>query len=160
VPYLQVGTLQVLLFCPACMLTKCWPCIRCIQAACRQGIALLSRADTSTHRRLPEVCAQLGLPADQITSDKAPHLLLCAALLAAPSAISWAWHKAATAVMTNMASRTASARRSAAAVLTGNGSGPVGNKEDGDAQQQQHGDGSLLRMSYSTLPLVWAGTST
>lgn len=89
-------------------------------------------------------------------SDKAPHLLLCAALLAAPSALSWGWHKAAAAVMDNMDSRVAAARRSPAAVLTGGSSG-AGDKEQGDATQQHGGDGSLLRMSYSTLPLVWAG---
>lgn len=112
--------------------------------------------------RLPEVCAQLGLPAEQIMSDKGPHLLLCAALLAAPSALSWGFHKAAAAVMKGWDSWAKPARRSPAAVLTA-GSGLAGADGRGSSEdeqmggQQQGGEMSLLRLSYSSLPLVWAG---
>jgi hypothetical protein len=139
------------------------------------------------------VCAQLGLPADQILSEKGPHLLLCAALLVAPSAVSWAFHKAAAAAMDGLASRTAAARRGPAGVLTQAGlpesttaglsarpaakaaaaaaaaaqevpvtgaarGTDVGAAAEGEGQDQQQQEGLFrLRMSYSVLPLVWAG---
>jgi hypothetical protein len=106
--------------------------------------------------RLPQVCAQLGLPADQIMSDKGPHLLLCAALLAAPSAATWLFHAAATAAGHSMADRTAAARKGPAGVLTGAGSGADMAEEDSDGLSSL-GQVSFLRMSYSVLPLVWAG---
>lgn len=86
-------------------------------------------------------------------SEKGPHLLLCAALLAAPSAFSWLFHKAASAAMDGMAARTPAASKGPAALLAA-----TGNAGNADAEQQQEACGvSALRMSYSVLPLVWAG---
>lgn len=107
------------------------------------------------------MCAQLGLPVDQITSDKGPHLLLCAALLAAPSALSWGFYRAAAAVMDNLDRRAEAARHSPAAVLTAGSGLPSGRNGSSSDEQgsdlQKGGDALLLRMSYSALPLVWAG---
>lgn len=122
--------------------------------------------------RLPEVCAQLGLPADQIMSEKGPHLLLCAALLAAPSAASWAFHKAAAAVtnplMDGQAARTGvpAGAEAGGSTLARAGSVLAAHSLDemsldgvgvaGEPQDRAEGV-SLLKISYSVLPLVWAG---
>lgn len=118
--------------------------------------------------RVPEVCAQLGLPAEQIMSEKGPFLALSVALLAAPTAFTWLFHKGSSAAMQHLARKAAAAQHSAASVLTSGvqRAGPnmdvVGQGElsDADAQQQQQqtaGGVSWQRMSYSVLPLVWAG---
>lgn len=113
--------------------------------------------------RLPQVCAQLGLPADQIMSDKVPHLLLCTALLAAPSAATWLFHAAATAAGYSMADRTAAAA-TGAGVLTvpGHSTDLADSSSSSSSAVVSSMDSSLsaecwLKLSYSMLPLVWAG---
>jgi hypothetical protein len=56
-----------------------------------------------------------------------------------------------------MADRTAAARRGPAGVLTAAGSEPNTAGDDGWEVQSSLGEVSFLRMSYSVLPLVWAG---
>jgi len=121
--------------------------------------------------RLPEVCADLGFPADQLMSDKGSHLLLSAALLAAPSALTWAFHKLPGAALRQFSVQAGTTRHSAAAILTSgtaHAAGQLGPRSTPHAagqlpEEEGHGKGSmvsevsLLRMSYSVLPLVWAG---
>lgn len=94
-------------------------------------------------------------------SDRLPHVLLSAAVLAAPSAVTWLFHKASTAAMHHLTAKAATALNSPAAVLTatpGRAAAPAEHPDDaaaGGEQLQQ--DLFWLKLSYSVLPLVWAG---
>jgi len=99
---------------------------------------------------LPDICSQLGLPSEQLLSDKAPHLLLSSALLAAPSALSWAFQQAAAAAAQQLSGSAGLTRDSTAASLAS-----IAESVEGDGSKVE--GVSWLRMSYAALPLVWAG---
>jgi len=104
-------------------------------------------------------------------SEKAPHLLLCAALLAAPSALSWIFHKSAVAAMDYMgmtpsAAATAPKGHSGRMALVETAAvAPSTSTLDMPAELPRASSGGAehqegvpwLKMSYSVLPLVWAG---
>lgn len=133
--------------------------------------------------RLPELCDQLGLPADDLLTQQGPHLLLSALLLAAPGAAAWAWNKAGTAITRHFKCRAAAATANpTAAVVAGpllhnSSSSPAGESKVADsckvaalagsdlssssssslAGESRVSEISYTKLAYSMLPLVWAG---
>jgi hypothetical protein len=95
-------------------------------------------ADMMLWFRLPLLCAQFGVSAEQLTSDKGTHVLASAVVLAAPAGIAWLWHLAGMAVARHRVGGTASSGEAAGAAAAGSGV-------------------PFLWLSYSLLPLVWAG---
>lgn len=107
--------------------------------------------------RLPELCDQLGVPADILLGQQGPHLALSALLLAAPGAVAWTWNKAGAAVIEYLEQRTSTAVNETQgedvddATAVGNGDNQVG--DIGVDPEVPY-----IKLAYSLLPLVWAGT--
>ena len=93
----------------------------------------------------------MGLPAEQMMSDTFPHLLLSAAFLVAPSALTCAFQRASSAAAQQLSAASGLAQNSTAAFLSG-----FTTRDDEGEDGTEEGV-SWLRMSYSVLPLVWAG---
>jgi hypothetical protein len=100
----------------------------------------------------------LGLPTDELLSHKGPHLLLCAALLAAPSALTWVFHKAAAAAAALICTSSSSNSSDGGGGTAGALATTLGRQTEAVEGAAVTGQGVLwLMMSYSVLPLVWAG---
>jgi hypothetical protein len=110
--------------------------------------------------RLPELCDQLGVPADAILSQTGPHIAASLALLAAPGAIAWLWEhacrissSAADAVLAARAKTTA-----AAAAESASSSSSMGYFTSLAARSTSSSSNvPFLKLAYAMLPLVWAG---
>jgi hypothetical protein len=104
--------------------------------------------------RLPQLCAQLGLPAGELLTQQGPHLLLSVALLAAPSALTWVFQQASAAAL----KYTSSSNSGSSSGTTGALATTPGRQSEVAVGASTTGEGGpWLKMSYAVLPLVWAG---
>eukprot|EP00878_Enallax_costatus_P016701 GHUV01017524.1.p1 GENE.GHUV01017524.1~~GHUV01017524.1.p1 ORF type:complete len:351 (+),score=87.49 GHUV01017524.1:293-1345(+) len=107
--------------------------------------------------RLPELCDELGLPADYLLTTQGPHLALSALLLAAPGAEAWTWNKAGTAITKHLKSCAATAAADPTTALLA-GPTPSSTTTAVTAETAASAEVPYLKLAYSMLPLVWAGT--